>query len=366
MVRRLFNRPGKPQHEFPQQFAPLSSGGHYLWPLQRVQITRAEPQPWLADHYSRLFFGRGTAVQLGQPFFSWQPTRRIDEPEAIAWRADHTLLHRYRTGFQTVGQPWSTWQPYRQPSFEPEQIRQPVTDLYPYRQFPPVAVATQPFWIWQTGITRLPDAEIIRQPEHSALHLYRVGFQSVGQPWAIWAKYRQPDFEPEKIVSPQYDLYPYRQITITAGPGQPWYLWPPIQITIQPEEQMFRENHDLSLYPFRPHDAVPPLPVEAGVPAPVGHPVYIKGQRKKPRVYETANEQLKKILASITIEVVTPESKSTDVPVLVKAISGKPVRPAVSAEAPAGFMPAAGKPPAILNPDEDEEDIIAYMASRII
>lgn len=209
-----------------------ATGGHILWPLQRVQITRAEPQPPLADHYSRLFFGRGTAVQIGQPFFSWRPIQRIDDPESISWRADHTLLHRYRAGFQTVGQPYAL------------------------------------IWNGRPGLWFEP--EIIRQPDHSALNLYRVGYQTVGQPWAIWAKYRQPDFEPEKIVSAQYDLYPYRQITITAGAGQPWYLWPPIQITIEPEEKMYRENHDLSLYPFRPHPGLVPTadqppPIRGGV-----------------------------------------------------------------------------------------------------
>lgn len=109
-----------------------------------------------------------------------------------------------------------------------------------------------------------------------------------------------------------------------------------------------------------------PLPVVAGITAPVGHPVYVKGKRKKPRVYETANEQLKKILASITVEVVAPDSKSTDAPILVKAISGKPVQPASSAEAPVGVMPTEEEQAALRAFEEDEEDIIAYMANRLV
>lgn len=223
MVAPLFRRKGLPLHRFPTQLVPQSFGGHFLWPLTRLQITRLEPQPPLTDHYSRLFFGRQTAVQVRQPFFLWQPVPRIDDPQPIDWRADHNL-NRYRTTFQTVGQSWSTWPKYQQPSIEPE---------------------------------------LIRQPDHTALNRYRFGFQTVGQPWSTWRAYKQPDFEPEKISSPQYELYPYRQITTTVAPGQPWYFWPPIQITIDPEEKMFRENHDLSLYPFRPHDAVQPVATDS-------------------------------------------------------------------------------------------------------
>ena len=240
--------------------------GHYLWQLQRVQITRVERivQP---NHYSPLFFGRSSAVaaQIGQPWITWKQTPRIDDAAPVEWRAnhdlhryrtgfqtvgqpwqllwkqpaiwfepevirspDHSALNRFRTTFQTVGQPWNTWQAYRQPTLELEQIPAQQFPLFAYRQFAPAApVATQPFWIYQA--------------------------------------YRQPDFEPEKIVSPQYALYPYRQfVPATAGAGQPWYLWPPIQITIEPEEKMYRENHDLSLYPFRPHDAFQPIPPVIG------------------------------------------------------------------------------------------------------
>lgn len=224
MVAPLFRRKGFPQHKFPSQSPPQSFGGHFLWPLTRLQITRLEPQPPLVDHYSRLFFGRQTTVQVGQPFFLWQPAPKIDEPEAIAWRADHALLHRYRFGFQTVGQPfWSIW-------------REPIRPEF---------------------------SEIISQPDHSALNRFRTVFQTVGQPWTTWQAYKQPDFESEKITSPQYYLFPYRQFAPTAAPGQPWYFWPPIQITIYPEENMFRENHDLSLYPFRPHQAVVPVATES-------------------------------------------------------------------------------------------------------
>lgn len=217
--------------------------GHYLWPLQRLQLTRLEPQPPLADHHSRLFFGRSVAVQIGQPFFIWPATQRIDEPPAITWRDDYTALHRYRTGFQTVGQPYALiWNSKPDVRFEPE---------------------------------------VVRQSDHSALNLYRVGFQTVGQPWDTWRAYQQPSFEPEQIIAPQVNFAAFRQyIPATAGPGQPWYLWPPIQITIDPEEKMFRENHDSSLYPFRPHQGfipVPDLPTAAGGGS--GYPVWVKHRK---------------------------------------------------------------------------------------
>lgn len=194
-------------------------GGHFITPHTRLQITRAEPQPPLIDHCSKLFFGRTTPVtaQIRQPFF-WQPPQKIDEPEQIAWRADHNL-HRYRTTYQTVGQPFTTWPKYKQPDFEQEIIRPVSADLTPFRG----VVAFGTYWVW-TGENRV-DVDVA-----------------------------------EVIKPPVTDLFPYRQITITAGPGQPWYFWQPIKITIDPEEQMFRTNHDIALYMLRPHDAVPPAP----------------------------------------------------------------------------------------------------------
>lgn len=62
----------------------------------------------------------------------------------------------------------------------------------------------------------------------------------------------------EQITSPDHytRLFFGRAAPVApAVPGQPWYLWPPIKVTIEPEEKMYRENHDLSLYPFRPHQS---------------------------------------------------------------------------------------------------------------
>lgn len=274
-----------------------ATGGHILWPLTQVRIQRSEPQPKLSDHYSRLFFGRNSATQAGQPFFLWQQSLRIDDPEVISWRADHTLLHRYRTGFQTVGQPWQTWAKYKQPDFEPEQIRPVVSNLYAFRQFTPTQTAGQPWWMWQS-VKIEPIAETIQQPDQTALHRFRTTYQTVGQPYSIWAKYKQPEFEPERFVSPQYELAPYRQITITASPGQPWYLWPwpPVQVTIQPEEQMWRTDHANALYPFLPHPA--PSVTIIDVAAPIGHPVPREIFQWKVKG-ETPQDQFRRIIDSV-------------------------------------------------------------------
>lgn len=171
-----------------------------------------------------------------------------------------------------------------------------------------------------------------------------------------WRVKTPPLVEAKQLYLPDPEQIPAGLVAPPIVEEEDWKVWTPPLVAALP------------LYLPEPEEVsagtlIPPI-VEIGIPAPIGHPVYIKGQRKKPRIYETANEQLKKILESITIEVVTPGSKSTDAPVLVKAISGKPVRPAPSAEAPAGFMPEAGEPP--VPPDLEEEEIIALMAKWLV
>lgn len=281
-----------PNHDVTHEIRSPLIGGHYVVPFQRVQLTRAEPQPQPYDHHSKLFFGRSNPVAApspGQPFFLWPPPPRIEEPPAIDWRADHTLLHRYRvgyqtvgqrwwlwqavpkieepapidwradhnelhlyrTGFQTVGQPWLTWPVYRPLAEIPELIAVPRTDLYPYRQFAPVITPTagQPFFLWQPSPTIEEPPPITWRADHTQLHRYRFNFQTVGQPWLTWPAYETPPelFLPELIAPRQGDLYPFRQISVTTNPGQPWYLFKQPRIDFEPE--VVRSPwHDLSPY----------------------------------------------------------------------------------------------------------------------
>lgn len=71
----------------------------------------------------------------------------------------------------------------------------------------------------------------------------------------LWPLQRVHITRGEQIVSPDHYTRLFFGRAAPVQPGQPWYLWSPIKITIEPEEKMYRENHDLSLYPFRPHQS---------------------------------------------------------------------------------------------------------------
>lgn len=243
----------------PSQETPTPQGGHFVIPITQVRLTAVEVirQP---NHSSPLFFGRSTATVVpGQPWYLWQSPRQELSREEIAPRS-HDGLHVYRTGFQTVGQPWALFfrQPY--PAFEPEIIEPVQSELQPYRQTAPVvATAGQPFFIWQAqryGVEQDLDA---RPANHDGLHRFRVGYQTVGQTFALLLRSPRVDFDPEWINPRQSDLYPFRQYPPAAAqPGQPWYQWPPIKVTLEPEEFIVRRWHGLELDPFRPHQSATP------------------------------------------------------------------------------------------------------------
>ena len=223
--------PWQPKTAFyssPQAIDYAPQGGHVVQRHAQVRILPVEVirQP---DHNSRLFFGRSStaAAQIGQPFFFWRQAPRIDEAEGITWRADHSALHLYRVGYQTVGQPWLIRaKKYQAPDFDAELIKQPDHSALNLYRVGYQSVG-QP-WAISAKKYQAPDfdAEVIRQPDHSGLNRYRVGYQTVGQPWSIWAKYQPPAFDAELIRSPGQDLFAYRQVA--AGPGatyQPLWRW---------------------------------------------------------------------------------------------------------------------------------------------
>jgi len=119
----------------------------------------------------------------GAPWYLWVgATPKLQfELEEDARRPDHSLLHRYRTGFQTVGQSYRLW--------------------------PPPAKADQ---------TIEPDEQ---RADHNLLHRYRVGYQTVGQPLAMRARSQQRLDDLEFEIPRQIGLEAFRKVAAVAPPS---------------------------------------------------------------------------------------------------------------------------------------------------
>jgi hypothetical protein len=238
---------------------------------------------------------------VGQNYRLWPQPVKGDQSIEPEQRVDQTTLHRYRRAFQTVGQPWMTWPgPSKRVDAEDYGIPKPV-DLTAFRNSQPItATAGQPWYLWAPPIQRIDPEDDARRGDTTLLHRYRTGYQTVGQPWALvtwkgavadqtlepdaqredhtllnrfrvgfqtvgqswqyWIKPQQRVDEETYTVPAPADLYPYRQITIQAQPGQPWWAWPPAVAGQDVEPNPTVTDHAAALYPFRPHQAVPPVP----------------------------------------------------------------------------------------------------------
>ena len=279
---------------------------------------------------------------VGQSYRILRPTPAVADqslPEDAQRGSDHSLLHRYRTGFQTVGQPFQLW-PGAQKRLEAEQYTPPKpVDLSPYRQS--TSVATARWYLWPPKITRIELEDDSRRADHSLLHRYRVGYQTVGQGYRQWPAPAKADqtVEPDAQRLPQLlhlyrpgyqtvgqqqqvlrwktpipgeseehvvsaakpDLHLYRTGFQTVGqpwqswpkaqlrvddeayavpivrtlrqvvtsavtaPGQPWWAWrPPVaDQTVEPNPVVI--DHAAALTPFRPHQAAQPVEPPAAV-----------------------------------------------------------------------------------------------------
>lgn len=210
--------------------------GHVIQQHLQVRIFPAEViRP--TNHSSPLFFGRtAPAPVLPQPFWIGRVAPQLAVlGEEISPRS-HDQLHRFRTGYQTVGQPLWMFDYHRRWDADVEQIQSPKTDLTPYRQSSAVVVTQlgQPWWMWQSRAGVLEAAPEPRGLGHDVLHRYRVGYQTVGQPMWLWdSRVREVPLV-EVIVQPRHtELNLYRVGYQTVG--QPWYMWQPIRVATMQE-----------------------------------------------------------------------------------------------------------------------------------
>lgn len=227
---------------YPHRQIAVTSSGMGFSVGQQVVLLRDEEirQPDTSSH--RLFFGRGGAAPPPQRLELHARPSALAEVELEYRRSDHGLLHRYRVGFQTVGQPWLALQPPVAVRLEVEGFDQRRTDYTPlYGRTTPVAPppAGAPWYLWQATRWTEPDQPEPARLDLGLLHRYRVGYQTVGQPWPAMRPPAAPELEAEGFTQHQTDyspLYGRAAPAAPAAPGQPWFLLYPRPATLlEPE-----------------------------------------------------------------------------------------------------------------------------------
>jgi hypothetical protein len=332
----------QPLHDITPYRKPAAAAitGHVIQQqiLVRLLTTERIVQP---NHQSPLFFGRTApaAPAAGQPFWLWSAKAAIEETREIIQPARHP--QRYSVGAAISGQPWHLWKAAAIPHAEVEQIRQVEHSIFAYRRATQAQAGGQPWYLWTPTRSIIVDAEAITQPDHASRLFFGRTAPPTGQPWYLWRN-AVVSFDPEQIQQPRNSLFDYRAIVVPAVPGQPWYLWKPFIGEPTAEEVMFRENHDLSLYPFRPHPAITPIPVVEGVYPGSGHPVDWQGKRKKPTLREQPEKHLRSIFDKVVAEYYG-EIIESEVPQRVKAEAGNAVRPYVAKESSGARIPKSEK-----------------------
>ena len=275
-----------------------------IWPGPQKRIDAEEyaiPKPVDLTAF------RNTAPSVatpGAPWYLWVPPIQRIDPEDDARRSDQTLLHRYRVGYQTVGQSFQVW-PGPQKRIESEEYTIPPPSNFALRRITQAtAVPGQPWYLWPNAKSDQIPEDDARRSDHTRLHQYRVGYQTVGQSWQYWIKPQQRVDAEEYTVPGPANLYPFRQIILTAAPGQPWWMWPSAKAdqTIEPNPVV--TDHANALYPFRPHDAittvvVPPVDTSGGWAIPY------KRVKRKPLVENLpTSDEYQQLEASIPAEAV--------------------------------------------------------------
>jgi hypothetical protein len=179
----------------------------YLWPTAEAWQD-VEPDATRTDHYRRLFFGR--QAQGGHFLLPFTQLVLVGE-DRDAQRVDH-----YRAMFG--------------------------------RATPVVAQPSQPFFVlWPQTKSPLEAEPEFRRSIHDGLHRYRVGYQTVGQPWLLWRRSaRLDDIEPIVATRP-IDLTPLRGQYPAVVVGQPWYLWPRAEADQWIEADAVRDDHNARL-----------------------------------------------------------------------------------------------------------------------
>jgi hypothetical protein len=226
---------------------PAASQRFEFWrPLAIVALGLLAVEDYGQPNNQLLHAHRGTSAHGLVPHAYSQLV--LVEAEQDARRTDHSqrlLYGKTAAAAPTAGAPWYLWVPPERQLDPEDDARRPDHDnLHLYRVGYQTVGQQQPILNWKSkwpGEDEPYDVKTAR-PD---LHLYRTGFQTVGQSYRIWPKPASAwqDIEPDATREPA-DLTPFRNTTpaVVTG-GAPWYLWaPPIQ-RLDPEEDARRADH---------------------------------------------------------------------------------------------------------------------------
>jgi len=85
----------------------------------------------------------------------------------------------------------------------------------------PAAAATAgaPWYLWPAPTPRAEPEEDARRADHSLLHRYRVGYQTVGQPAAMWPRPQARLDDLEFEIPRQIGLEAFRKVAAVAPPS---------------------------------------------------------------------------------------------------------------------------------------------------
>jgi hypothetical protein len=243
---------------------PTAGQPWYLWPKPVLPPEPDAVQPPI-DLQALLRYRTGYQT-VGQSYRLWQRYQPPTIDEAPIGPVDSQGLYRFRTSYQTVGQPWTTWPLYRAPGFEPEVIvGLSQQSLFNFIRSQVTQPPGQPWYVFLKP-TLPPEPDPVVPPiDLQALHRYRTGYQTVGQPF--WTLQRPIPLLPEEQFFAYVDdqaLFRFRGKVFVAIPGQPYWIWPRIIGSPEPEVP-FRDPNSYALFAFR-EIYPPPPPVVTQLP----------------------------------------------------------------------------------------------------
>lgn len=225
----------------------------------QVRTTQEELPPPVVPSLRSFLTGTQTVGQPWHRLFQPVPVRFELEPYQPTQSFN---IHRYRQWFQTISRPNLYQPPLRIP--ELEQVPPPQVDLRLFygRTTPVIPTAGQPWYLWPQ-LQRQEEAQAYKPERTGDLHLYRFSFQTVGQPWALFAGVSIPHVEPELVapIVPSTQLF-YGHVPAVATPGQPWFMWKGYQP--QFDTEIFRQPEIPSLLLVYGRPQVTP-PVSTGI-----------------------------------------------------------------------------------------------------
>lgn len=192
------------------------------------------------------------------------------EGDQDVWRTDHNRALMFGRAAVVATALWYLWQATPRPPEPEEEIRRGNhSALHLYRQPFQTVGQQQQVLTWKTSRPEEAEAYDVKAAPAGNLHLYRQAFQTVGQGYRLWPGPSARVGEEEYGIPKPVDLSPFRASTVTTPAGQSPFLWPVAKGDQEAEPDARRVGQD-GLHRFRttfqtvgqPRSLWPPTKVE--------------------------------------------------------------------------------------------------------